>query len=67
MNSFTRILITLFIISVCKAKFLPKNSNSCRALLGDELVNEIASYEDVKDEILKYVLEGDFKGATYDE
>ena len=61
-----RILVTLFIIFLCEAKFIPK-SNSCEAILGDDLIKEIASYENVRDEIFKYVLEGDFKSKTYNE
>lgn len=67
MSFCAKILFTLFIIFSSEAKYLPKKCNSCRALLGDDLINEIASYEKVKDEIFKYVLEGDFKRKTYDE
>lgn len=64
--NFLSILITIFIIGSIEAKYLPKNT-VCQDILGDDLIKEIASYECVRDEILEYVLEGDFKGKTYDE
>lgn len=67
MSFSARILITLFIIFICEAKFVPKKVDNCKVLLGDDLIKEIASYKHVRDEIFKYVLEGDFKGKTYDE
>ncbi|CAK1551627.1 unnamed protein product [Leptosia nina] len=59
-------LVLIFFISVSDAKSL-ESSDKCRALLGDALIKEIASYENARDEIFKYVLEGDFKSKTYDE
>lgn len=35
--------------------------------LDSSLVNEIASYEGVANQIINYVVEGEFKGKTYDE
>ncbi|XP_026491236.1 carboxypeptidase Q-like isoform X1 [Vanessa tameamea] len=67
MSFSARIFVTLFIIFASEAKFLPKSRNGCRALLGDTLIKEIASYKNVKNEIFKYVLDGDFKHKTYDE
>nr|XP_049696856.1 carboxypeptidase Q isoform X1 [Helicoverpa armigera] len=66
MNFFHVVFVTLFVIVVNEAKVL-KNSNKCHETLGDELVEEIWGYENVKDEILDYVLNGEFKGKTYDE
>lgn len=62
-----RILIYLFIFVVSHARHVSKTSDICKTLLSEDLVNEIASYENVKEEILKYVKEGDFKHKTYDE
>lgn len=67
MNFHRIVFVTLFIIVANEAKVLKRHSNTCRDTLGDELIEEIWSYENVKDEILKYVLDGDFKGKTYDE
>lgn len=66
MNFLSVILFSLS-LSVCLAKQLPKHEDKCHNLLGDELIAEILSYEKVKDEILNYVLQGDFKGQTYDQ
>lgn len=67
MNFNLIVFVTLFVIVANEAKVLNNNSNTCQDLLGDELIEEIWSYENVKDEILRYVLDGDFKGKTYDE
>lgn len=65
--NFLSISITIFItFCAVKAKNLPKDA-VCQNILGDDLIKEIANYESVKDEIVKYVLEGDFKSKTYDE
>ncbi|XP_075972686.1 carboxypeptidase Q-like [Anticarsia gemmatalis] len=65
---FLRIVsVTLFIIVASEAKALNKNSNTCSEILGNELIEEIRSYENVKNQILEYVLNGDFKRKTYDE
>ncbi|XP_035431688.2 carboxypeptidase Q isoform X1 [Spodoptera frugiperda] len=60
-------IVTLFVILPSEAKVLKKTSNTCEDILGDDLIKEIWSYENVKDDILNYVLKGDFKGKTYDE
>ncbi|CAH1635061.1 unnamed protein product [Spodoptera littoralis] len=60
-------IVTLFVILPNEAKVLKKTSNTCEDILGDDLIEEIWSYKNVKDDILKYVLDGDFKGKTYDE
>lgn len=59
------ILFTLVIVSESKA--VEKYSNSCEDVLGEQLIEEIKAYENVKNQILEYVIEGDFKGKTYDE
>lgn len=58
--------VILTIISLSSANVVYRDE-VCRALLGDELIEEIAAYESVKDEIFKYVLEGEFKSKSYDE
>lgn len=67
MNIVHIVLVTLSIIVANEAKVLNKNVDTCQEILGDELIKEIWGYENVKDEILKYVLDGDFKRKTYDE
>ncbi|XP_030022999.1 carboxypeptidase Q isoform X1 [Manduca sexta] len=52
---------------IASAHVLPKDSDECQIILGKDLIDEIWSYESVKDEILQYVLEGEFKDKTYDE
>ncbi|XP_050678323.1 carboxypeptidase Q-like [Leptidea sinapis] len=64
---FGRIAVIFFIISISEAKSVAKSLNKCQTLLSDDLINEIASYKDVKEEIFRYVTEGDFKSKTYDE
>ncbi|KAJ0179200.1 hypothetical protein K1T71_004912 [Dendrolimus kikuchii] len=65
MNFLFSIFLTLFIIVISESKHVPKNT--CKEILGDELIKEIWSYEKVKNVILDYVLKGDFKSKTYDE
>lgn len=60
------ISIALFIFTAGEAKNLPKNS-VCSDILDPALIAEIASYENVKDEIVRFVTEGAFKGKVYDE
>lgn len=60
------ISIVLFVFAAGEAKNLPKNS-VCSDILDPALIAEIASYEKVKDEIVKFVTEGEFKGKVYDE
>ncbi|CAH0629041.1 unnamed protein product [Chrysodeixis includens] len=67
MNVFHIVLVTLAIIVTNEAKVLNKNVDACQEILGDELIEEIWGYENVKDEILRYVIDGDFKRKTYDE
>ncbi|CAG9791824.1 unnamed protein product [Diatraea saccharalis] len=52
---------------IVSAKVVPKDSEECRILLGDAFIEEIAGYSEVRDNILNYVLVGDFKTKTYDE
>ncbi|XP_059060227.1 carboxypeptidase Q-like [Achroia grisella] len=66
-NYYICLLGIIFIISYSHAKVINKEFDICREILGEELIREIGSYESVKDEILKYVIEGDFKGKTYNE
>lgn len=61
------LIVTLFVILPSEAKVLKKTSNTCEDILEDDLIKEIWSYANVKDDILNYVLKGDFKGKTYDE
>ncbi|KAJ8726845.1 hypothetical protein PYW08_015242 [Mythimna loreyi] len=67
MNFNLIVFVTLFIVVANEAKVLNEKSNTCQDLLGDELIEEIWAYENVKDKILNYVMGGDFKGKTYDE
>ncbi|XP_026745899.1 carboxypeptidase Q-like isoform X1 [Trichoplusia ni] len=67
MNIIHIVFVTLSIIVANEAKVLNKNVDTCQEILGDELIEEIWGYENVKDEILKYVIDGDFKRKTYDE
>lgn len=67
MNIVHIVFVTLSIIVANEAKVLNKNVDTCQEILGDELIEEIWGYENVKDEILKYVIDGDFKRKTYDE
>ncbi|XP_068627663.1 carboxypeptidase Q-like isoform X2 [Battus philenor] len=67
MNIINPILVTLLICFSCNAKHVPKTSDTCQNLLSEELINEIASYKDIKEDIFKYVTEGDFKSKSYDE
>ncbi|KAM3968314.1 carboxypeptidase Q [Aphomia sociella] len=67
MNTFVYLFAILFILSLSNAKVIEQKSDICQEILGDELIKEIGSYENVKDEILRYVTEGDFKGKTYNE
>ncbi|XP_059060164.1 carboxypeptidase Q-like [Achroia grisella] len=62
-------VLGLLFITLClsQAKVIKEESDTCRELLSDELIKEIGSYENVRDEILNYVIEGEFKGKTYDE
>lgn len=60
-----KILITTIIVSESKA--VEKYSNTCKEVLGEQLIEEIKAYENVKNQILEYVIEGDYKGKTYDE
>lgn len=60
------ISIALFLFTASEAKNLPKNS-ICSDILDPALIAEIASYENVKDEIVKFVTEGEFKGKVYNE
>lgn len=66
MYFFITVSWTILLVTVNEAKVL-KDSDICREILGDELIEEIWSYENVRDEILGYVLDGEFKGKTYDE
>lgn len=45
---------------------VPRNYNG-QCNLDQQLIDEIASYKDVANRILEYVIEGEFKGKTYDE
>lgn len=65
MNLLFSIFLTLFITTVSESRYMPKNT--CKDILGDELIKEIWSYEKTKNDILSYVLRGEFKGKTYDE
>lgn len=67
MISLRVLLIIFFVIIVCEGKTLDRNSDTCQDILGSKLIEEIWSYEAVKNEILDYVLNGEFKHKTYDE
>jgi hypothetical protein len=60
-------ILLFFIVTVVRGKVLSHHKESCADLLGDDLINEIRGYSKVSDDILKYVLEGDFKTKTYNE
>lgn len=66
MNLFALIFGLFFLITANDAKAVAK-SDTCEDILDKELIEEIWSYESVRDEILQYVIEGEFKGKTYDE
>ncbi|XP_031763396.1 carboxypeptidase Q-like [Galleria mellonella] len=61
------VLKILFFLSLSQANVIKQESDTCQQILGDELIREISSYGNVRDEIFRYVLEGEFKGKTYDE
>lgn len=67
MNPGSKILVfALLALLVGSGYAKPKyNRRVCR--LSRELIQEIRSYEGVKDRIIQYVLDGDFRGRTYDE
>ncbi|XP_053600176.1 carboxypeptidase Q-like [Plodia interpunctella] len=44
-----------------------QNTDACSVLLPAKLVKEIGAYQDIANEILQYVIQGDFKGQTYNE
>ncbi|XP_047989669.1 carboxypeptidase Q-like isoform X2 [Leguminivora glycinivorella] len=60
------IIFLTLCITASQARVLSKES-VCQSLLGEELIHEIASYGEVRDEILNYVINGEFKGKTFDE
>ncbi|KAF9415323.1 hypothetical protein HW555_006986 [Spodoptera exigua] len=60
-------IVTLFVIVPSESRVLEIKSDRCEKILGSDLIEEIWSYKNVKDDILEYVLEGEFKGKTYDE
>ncbi|XP_023942733.1 carboxypeptidase Q-like [Bicyclus anynana] len=66
MSFAARFILYYFIIFVSEAR-VQEYSPVCRGLLSEELIKEIGSYRHVKDEIFRYVLDGDFKRRTYDE
>lgn len=63
MNIFAVLLVS---ISLASGNVLNRN-DECSVLLSDAVIKEIASYGKVRDEIMRYVLEGEFKGKTYNE
>lgn len=68
MSFSVQIFFSLLIITfVSEAKVVPEYSPACKSLLGEDLIKEIRSYVHVKEEIFRYVLNGDFKRRTYDE
>lgn len=56
----------LFGYTVREAKHMSENS-VCSDILQSALIADIASHENDKDEIVKLVVEGKFKGKVYDE
>ncbi|XP_013190143.2 carboxypeptidase Q isoform X1 [Amyelois transitella] len=67
MNIYICAFLNLIVINYGIGASLPKNTEECSNVLTEELIKEIAAYDDVVNEILQYVIEGDFKGQTYDE
>ncbi|XP_060800704.1 carboxypeptidase Q-like [Amyelois transitella] len=71
--------VIYLLILVYEVQCIPRNKNSvsvkgnvsnidkCTNVLPEDLKEEIAEYQDIVNEILQYVIEGDFKGKTYDE
>lgn len=58
--------VYLLILCVVNANIIPqKRDLNCD--LSEELVREIESYQAVADRIIEYVIEGEFKGKTYNE
>lgn len=66
MNIFIYQFVFSVVVTFSFGDVLPKERDTCSSILGD-LVDEIASYQDVVDEILDYTINGGFKGVTYDE
>ncbi|KAJ2950646.1 hypothetical protein O0L34_g8902 [Tuta absoluta] len=58
--------IIFSLLSLIYGKSLEKQDN-CGKLLSNELIEEIANYRDVVDEIIQFVTKKEFKGRTYDE
>lgn len=67
MDSICVVLGIIITITASETKTVEKYSNSCADILGGQLIEEIKAYENVKNKILEYVIEGDFKGKTYEE
>ncbi len=44
-----------------------KNAENCEDLLDPELVDKIASYQETADKIIDFIVNGDFKGKSYNE
>ncbi|GBP03122.1 Carboxypeptidase Q [Eumeta japonica] len=62
----SKIYINLLIFTISQARVLKYDyTDGCQ--LSEQIKNEIASYKDVKDQILDYVIDGEFKGKTYEE
>ncbi|KAL0839365.1 hypothetical protein ABMA28_016099 [Loxostege sticticalis] len=64
---FLKLLLVADILSHVYGEQITNESETCEELLDEELKEEIASYGPARDKILKYVLEGEFKGRTFKE
>ncbi|XP_028163405.1 carboxypeptidase Q-like isoform X1 [Ostrinia furnacalis] len=61
-----KVVFLFAVLSLVSAKVVYKD-DVCNVLIGDDLIAEIASYENVVNEILNYVIVGEYKGQTYNE
>lgn len=59
---FRFLFVSLFIFNVNSFK-----EDECEAIIGKEIIKEIAGYNNTVNKILEYVLQRDFKGRTYQE
>lgn len=67
MLNLLNLLLVADILSHVYGEQITNESETCEELLDEELKEEIASYGPTRDKILKYVLEGEFKGRTFKE
>ncbi|KAJ2950647.1 hypothetical protein O0L34_g8903 [Tuta absoluta] len=59
-------MLIVLVFSLIEGRSLEKH-DYCDRLLPNELIEEIAGYQDIVNDIKKFVTAGEFKGRTYDE